>query len=394
MRIGICGAGIAGPTLAAFLVRAGHEVTLIEKAPRLRTGGYLIDFWGVGYDVAERLGLIGPILERGYKVREIRMMRADGRVGGGFSAGVFDRMTGGRFVSLARGDLAEVIHGAVAGRVEEIFGDTVVAVEDRGDGVDAVLERGGTRRFDLLVGADGLHSRLRSLVWGEASRFERPLGYAVAAFRLPDYAPRDEDVYVTFQAPGRSLARFAQRDGATLVLAVFVDGLLPGGVPEDLAGRKAALGRVFGGAGWETEAILAALAPVEEVYFDRVSQIEMPEWSRGRVALIGDAAGCPSLLAGEGTGLAMTEAYVLAGELARAEGVPAPALARWERRLKGFVTDKQAAARGTAGTLVPKTVAGVWTRRIASRMLAVPMLADLMIGRSIRDDIDLPDYGL
>ncbi|WP_172292296.1 FAD-binding domain [Pseudoruegeria sp. HB172150] len=394
MKIGISGAGVAGPTLAHFLLRCGHEPTLIEKAPTFRTGGYVIDFWGTGYDVAERMGLIGPIRERGYQVEEVRLVRDDGSRGGGFGADVFRRMTHDRFTSIARGDLAEVIYRSVEGSAETLFGDTVSAIEEDGTRVGVTLESGGSREFDLLVGADGLHSRVRELGWGPQQDYERQLGFYVAAWQSTGYPQRDENIYVSHAEPGISLSRFSMRDNRTLFMLVFSTSHLPGEEPQDDAARRAVLHDVFGGAGWEAQAILAELDKAGEVYFDRVSQTEVPEWSRGRKVLLGDAAACASLLAGEGTGLAMTEAYVLAGELHRSGGQVEPALAVYEQRLRPFLEEKQKAARGFASSFAPETAFGVWLRRVATRMMVIPPVADLLIGNSLKDDITLPDYGM
>ena len=394
MKIGICGAGVAGPTLAHFLLRAGHEPTLIERSPKFRSGGYVVDFWGVGYDVAERMGLTDAIRARGYQVQEVRLVNADGSPGGGFAAEVFQRMMHGRFTSVPRGDLAEIVYDSVKDSVETIFGDTVEAIEDDGLGIDARLAGGGTRRFDLMVGADGLHSQVRHLVWGDRSDVERELGFYVAAFEGRGYPHRDEDVYVSYAEPGRSLSRFTMRENRTVFLLVFSAAHLPATEPQTDAARRQVLRSVFAGTAWETGEILAALDGAQEVYFDRVSQIELPRWSRGRAVLVGDAAACVSLLAGEGTGLAMTEAYVLAGELHRAHGAVEPALAAYEDRLKPFLLQKQKAARAFASSFAPETRFGIWFRRMATRLMVIPPVADLLIGRSLRDDFDLPDYGI
>jgi 2-polyprenyl-6-methoxyphenol hydroxylase-like FAD-dependent oxidoreductase len=394
MKVVISGAGVAGPTLAWWLARSGHEVTVIEAAPRLRTGGYIIDFWGVGYTVAERMGLLPAIHRAGYAVEEVRFVDGRGRRAGGFGANVFRRTVGDRFVSLPRGDLAEAIYRSVEGRVATRFGASISSVNEQPNGLRLRLDDGVELDCDLLVGADGLHSNVRALCFGPQERFERTLGYYVAAFEVRGYRPREELTYISYGLPGRQISRFSERDDLTMFLFVFTADHLPDREPVDLEGRKAALREVFRGAEWEWPAIREAMDEAPELYFDRVSQIVTPCWSSGRVALIGDAAACVSLLAGEGTGLAMTEAYVLAGELARAGDDHAVAFRRYEDRLRSFVEGKQKAARQFAGSFAPRTAFGVWFRNQATRLMGIPKVADLLIGTSLRDDLELPDYGL
>jgi 2-polyprenyl-6-methoxyphenol hydroxylase-like FAD-dependent oxidoreductase len=178
----IVGAGIAGPTLAYWLLRAGHQPTLVERAPELHRGGYLIDFWGAGFDVAERMGIISELRRRGYRLREARTVTKGGRRIASFPSSVFVDATGERYLSIVRSDLAAVICGAVQDRVDLILHETVAAIKDDGDRVRVTFESGPTRDFDLGVGADGLHSRVRRLVFGPEQEFEKYLGIVVAAF--------------------------------------------------------------------------------------------------------------------------------------------------------------------------------------------------------------------
>src|SRR4051812_29293404 len=178
----ISGAGIAGPTLAFWLKEAGVEPTLIERTPILRSGGYVIDFWGLGYDLAERMGLINEIDRIGYHAREMRIVNDRGRRLAGFGTKVFTELTGGRYVTLKRSDLSRLLFEKVDGTLETVFDDHIVALHQQADGVQVVLNRGGERRFDLVIGADGLHSTVRRLAFGPQHAFEKHLGYIVAAF--------------------------------------------------------------------------------------------------------------------------------------------------------------------------------------------------------------------
>ncbi|MET4291878.1 2-polyprenyl-6-methoxyphenol hydroxylase-like FAD-dependent oxidoreductase [Bradyrhizobium sp. LB1.3] len=386
----ISGIGIAGPTLAYWLRAAGFEPTLVEHAPALRGGGYVIDFWGLGYTIAERMGLLPEINRDGYHVQELRIVDEAGHRLAGFGTRVFAELTNGRYATVQRSHLSRLLFERSNGCAESIFGDEIILVEEKADCVEVQLKHGGRRRCDLLIGADGLHSAVRKLVFGPQARFERHLGYVVAAFEARGYRPRNEDVYLIYGQPGRMVGRFTLRDNRTLFLLVFAaDSAI---LPETPGSQKALLRKVYGGDGWECEHMLTELERTGELYFDAVSQIRMPNWSRGRVALIGDAACCVSLLAGQGSALAMTSAYVLAGELAAADGRYPEAFARYEALLRSYIDRKQRGAERFAGALAPRTRSGMLFRNLVIRSFSIPGLARLAIGRDIADELELPDY--
>jgi 2-polyprenyl-6-methoxyphenol hydroxylase-like FAD-dependent oxidoreductase len=388
----ISGIGIAGPTLAYWLSRYGFTPVLVERAARLRTSGYVVDFWGLGYEIAERMDLLPALTRESYEVQELRFVDAIGRRVAGFGADVLRHLAGGRYLSLPRGDLARAIYGQIEGRCEAIFGDSITEIAQAADGVRVVFEHAPARRFDLLIGADGLHSVARRLVFGSQNRFEKFLGYMVAAFEVEGYRPRDELVYVSYCVPGKQVSRFAMRDDRTMFLLVFAATQPSSPDAHDIQAQKAILHGQFVDAGWECPQILAALDRCEDLYFDRVSQIRMNSWWRGRAALVGDAAFCPSLMAGQGAALAMTAAYVLAGELAGTEGRPEQAFERYERVLRAFITGKQETAERFAGSFVPKTRLGLFMRNQITKTFQVPFIADLVFGRSLRDRLQLPAY--
>jgi len=393
MKIAICGAGIAGCTLAHWLLAAGHEVTLIEQADALRTGGYVIDFWGVGYELAERMGILPRVLAAGYNDEMVKFVDARGHTRASFSSRVFEKALDGRFTSLPRGELVKAIFDSLPGRPEVLFGETLAAIEPQADGVRVRLRGGDERAFDAVVGADGQHSIVRRLAFGPDTAFERPLGCYVAACQVAGYRPREEAAYVSFTKPGSEVARFTLREDRTMLLFMFDAGLMVGTQPHDDASRKAVLRQVFADHGWETPQMLAALDRVDELYFDSMSQIVMPRWSSGRVGLVGDAAGCVSLLAGEGSGLAMAGAYVLAGELAAEAGNPQAAFARYEQRLRPLIEAKQRAARRFAFYFAPRTKLAIWLRNQAVKLIGLPIVGPALVARDLRDDFVLPTYG-
>lgn len=387
----ISGAGIAGPMLAYWLKVAGFEPTIVERASALRCGGYVIDFWGLGYDLAERMGLLDQINRIGYHVRGMRIVNDRGRPVAEFGTKVFSELTGGRYVTLQRSELARLLFKKSNGQVESIFGDSIVSLEDQSDCVRVQFEHERERRFDLVIGADGLHSRTRALVFGPQSRFEKHLGYAVAAFEVPGYCHRDEDIYLMYGRPGRMLGRFTLRDNRTLFLFVFVAEREQ--LPATLDAQKALLRDLYRHDGWECCEALDELELTEALYFDSVSQIRMQHWSRGRIALVGDAAFCVSLLAGQGSALAMISSYVLAGELAAAHDDRYElAFGRYEALLRSYIAAKQSAAKRFAGAFAPKTQFGLSFRNLVIKAFAFPSLAKLAIGSDIADSLELPAY--
>ncbi|HTZ81189.1 MAG TPA: FAD-binding domain [Stellaceae bacterium] len=386
----ISGAGIAGPTLAFWLKAAGFAPTLIERAPALRSGGYVIDFWGLGYDIAERMGLRRAIHDIGYHMRELRIVDDRGRRVAGFGTRVFDELTGGRFVTLGRSDLSRLLYEKIEGEIEILFDEEVIDLQDEAEGARVRLQRAGERRFDLVIGADGLHSEIRRLAFGPQDQFERQLHYAVAAFEVRGYERRDEDTYLIRSEPGHMLGRFALRDDRTLFLLVFATN--GSSLPATLDRQKALLGREYGGDRGEVPRVLELLEGIDELYFDRVSQIRMPRWSKGHVALAGDAAFCVSLMAGQGSALAIAGAYVLAGELARAGGDCGVAFSRYESLMRDYIERKQRAAEKFAVAFAPRTQWGLWVRNQVIKAFAIPGLSRLAVGRDIVDRLVLPDY--
>ncbi|BBZ37428.1 FAD-binding domain [Mycobacterium conspicuum] len=388
MHVAISGAGVAGASLAHWLYRTGHTPTLIEKAPSFRTGGYMIDFWGVGYQVATRMGIEDAIRAAGYQIERVRSVGSRGQIKADIDVEAFRQVLGNDLTSLPRGDLAGAIYTTIEDKVETIFGDSIATIDEHTDGVRLTFDKAAPRDFDLVIGADGLHSNVRRLVFGPERDFEHYLGCKVAACVVDGYRPRDELAYVMYSTPGRQLDRFALRGDRTMFLFIFrAKHDDPQMAPKDQLRNE------FGDVGWECRDILSALDDVEDLYFDVVSQIRMDRWSRGRVLLVGDAAGCISLLGGEGTGLAITEAYALAGELDRAGTDHRRAFAAYEQRLRPFITAKQASAARYISFFATRTRLGLWFRNLAMRSTNFGPLTKLVAG-GVRDDFDLPDYGI
>ena len=389
-KVLISGCGIAGPALAFWLSRQGIEPTIVERAPRPRGSGYMIDVWGLGYGMVERMGLLDRLRDIGYFINELRLVDARGRRITAVDATVMRDALGNRFFSLLRGDLAHAIYSEIAGEAEFLFDDSITAIAQDADGVDVTFEKAAPRRFGLVVGAGGLHSITRDLVFGPEAAFEKFLGYRTAGFIAKDYPHRDEGVYVSHTVPGRQIARYTLRGNDTGFFLFFLDSADRRLLPRELPAQKALLAEIYSGLGWEAPEMLAALDAADDVYFDRVSQIRMESWSHGRVVLLGDAAYCPSLLAGEGSAFAMAGAYLLARFLAESGGDHVAAFRRFEEAFKPFVTGRQKSAVRLGGWFAPKSPASLALRNLITRTMATPVIGPWMLRRMFQDEDALP----
>jgi 2-polyprenyl-6-methoxyphenol hydroxylase-like FAD-dependent oxidoreductase len=391
-KILIVGAGIAGTTLAYWLHRYGFEPTLVERAEQLRSGGYVIDFWGVGYEVAEKMQIVPALKQHALPFDGLKLVDEHGKRKGGFGPRAVRSMLGRRYLSILRSNLAGEIYRTLGGAVRTVFGDTVIRLQHDANGVVVDFQSGRSERFDLVVGAGGLHSPIRNLLFGAQSNFEKFLGYHVASFSADDYPHRDAHVFVSYSAPGKQVSRYTLKTGRTVFLFVFAAPQklsIPHSNPQ---AQKQALKDAFAGVGWECAQMLERLDDAGDIYFDAVSQIRMEKWSRDRVTLVGDACACPSLLAGQGSALAMAGAYVLAGELKQAAGEHALAFANYERRLHPLIASKQIAAEKFAKSFVPGTRAGIFLRNQVTRLMRIPFVADLAMGKMFKDSLALPAY--
>ncbi|HEX3817289.1 MAG TPA: FAD-binding domain [Chthoniobacterales bacterium] len=393
LTILISGAGIAGSTLAYWLRRCGFEPVIVERAPEFRSGGYMIDFWGLGFEVADRMGLVRRLQEVGYQIERIQFVDEKNNLRSELNGDVFRRALGQRFVSLPRGDLARAIFDLVADNTEVIYDDSISALHEAADGVQVNFTRRAPRKFDLVVGCDGLHSAVRTAAFGAEAKFEKYLGYCTASFLTADYPRRNEHAYFSYAAPGRQISRYALRDGRTAFFIVFAQPESPNEKPPD---ARRLLHKTFRHDRWiELPEILRRLDRCDDLYFDAVSQIGMPSWSRGRCVLVGDAAFCPSLLAGEGASFAMAGAYILAGELQRAGGDYAQAFAAYEKRFRPFIERKQRSAAQFATSFAPRTRFGLFVRDQVLRLASVCRpVANFLMRRFVADTFALPDYAI
>ncbi|MFD8211233.1 FAD-dependent monooxygenase [Streptomyces sp. NPDC059695] len=380
----ISGASVAGPALALWLHRYGFAPTVVERAPELRTGGYKVDIRGTAIEVCRRMGILDEIRARSTDMRGGSYVDDAGRTIGELPADIF----GGRVEEddeIMRGELARILYDRTREDVEYVFGDSIAALDEDAHGVTVTFESGTVRRFDLVVGADGLHSNTRKLAFGPEERYKRHLGAYISIFTAPNHLGLDR--WETYHAlPGKLVCVYSS-SGETDAknLFVFSSPELPHD-PRDVTAQKRALTDRFTGDGWEIPRLLGHAAEADDFYLDSIALVEMDRWSRGRVVLLGDAAHCASPASGQGTGLALTGAYVLAGELARAGGDHTVAFARYERHMRPGVEQNQKMAEGFVKEM---TVASRW--KIKLRMFMVRTLPKTpwknLIAKKIRDDI-------
>jgi 2-polyprenyl-6-methoxyphenol hydroxylase-like FAD-dependent oxidoreductase len=390
MRIAIIGAGIAGPAAAYWLKEWGHEPVLFEKAPAIRTGGYVIDFWGVGYDVAERMGILRTIHKEGYQVKELLDYRGDNTLQAELKLGKMFEYMDNRVVTLPRSSISRIILESLEG-VDIRFNASITDILQNDNKVNITFSEGNTESFDLLIGADGIHSRVRELVFGKEEDFENDMGYHVAAFALNNYNRTDELTYVLHTVPRKQVARFTMKENKTLFLFVFESSLLNTNI-QTVEQEKEALRQIYSDSTWEVPEILKRMDDVGEMYFDTVSQIKMKQWYKGRVVLIGDAAAAVSLLAGEGTGLAMLEAYILAGEVkVNAENYE-KAFTNYEHKLKEFVTKKQKSAYRYAGFFAPKGKMNLLMRNLVVNLTKNNFFAKMFVNSEFKEEFTIPNY--
>ncbi|APR76062.1 monooxygenase, FAD-binding protein [Minicystis rosea] len=383
MHILISGASIAGPALGFWLGRYGIDVTVVERAPALREGGYCVDIRGAALDVIERMGLRDTL--RPFEADTLSNAMIDergrrfGRMPRGF--GVIDEGD----IEILRGDLARVLYEETRAHARYRFGDAIAALEPRADGVAVTFASGATETFDAVVGADGVHSRTRALAFGPEAEFVRPMGSAMAVFSAPNHLGLDRE-QLLFMGLGRIASIKSAYQNRTLMLAVFFTAP-PAFDHRDVAAQRRLVADAYAGAGWEFPRLVEAMWTADDFYCDLTCQVRMDAFHRGRVALVGDAAYCPSPTNGQGSSLALVGAYVLATELARC-GDPARAFERYDATMRDFVRRNQDIALKAGAGFAPQSSFEVRARRLGMKLMPYMPGSQLVMKlamRQIRD---------
>jgi 2-polyprenyl-6-methoxyphenol hydroxylase-like FAD-dependent oxidoreductase len=361
----ISGAGVAGTTLAYWLAGCGYLPTVVERADGQRSSGNPVDVRGEAIAVAERMGTLPRLREAATSVSSMAFVSASGRRLGGLRLGGPD----GAEVEVPRADLAAILYDAARERAEFSFGDSITALRQDTGGVDVTFATGTPRRFDLVVGADGLHSAVRRTVFGPESRYVRHLGMYVATLPLGRPAA-DPGTVLMYNMPGRSVS-VHPANGSAMAAFIFRSPAIPGLDNRDIAACKQIVLDAYRGGGWELPNLLDQLSAAGDLYFDAVSQVRLPAWSRGRVVLLGDAASCMSLF-GNGSSLAITGAATLAEALDATPDDHATAFRAYETRHRVRVRPTQRGRLIAGALLVPATSAGIAARNLAVRLVARP----------------------
>lgn len=356
----ISGAGIAGSTLASLLARHEFRPTVVERAQGIRSSGNPIDVRGPALPVAQGLGIMPELRAAATAVAGMSIVDGAGR-----RVGRLPTQALGESVELPRVDLATILMDAARDEAEFVLGDSIATLRQDADGVDVTFENGLPRRFDLVVGADGLHSRTRRLGFGEESRFVRHMGVWVATLPIGD-ADLDPHEVLLYNEPGRA---FSLHPGSGKALAAFMwrGPADPGFDYRDTAEHRRRLVAAYAGAGWRVPEILERVREADDLYFDSVSQVRLDRWSTGRVAVLGDAASCVSLF-GDGASLAMAGAATLAEAAVKYRADHVAAFAAYESAHRRLVMPKQEGVGQAKALLIPTSRFGIAARNAATRM--------------------------
>jgi 2-polyprenyl-6-methoxyphenol hydroxylase-like FAD-dependent oxidoreductase len=390
----ISGASIAGLALAYWLRQYGFNPTVVEQAPAPREGGYAVDLRGAAREAAERMGIMADVRRAHVGTRGLSYVNGANKPVASMSSDLLGD-SGGAIaeIEILRGDLIRILYAAAGDDVEYIFEDSISSISQGEEGVGVTFQRGEPRHFDLMVGADGLHSNVRALAFGDELEFVRDLGAHVSIFTTPNHLDLDgwELMYST---PGKTAAMYPARHN-TEAKAMFFFASDPFPYDRhDIGGQKRILAEAFAGGGWEVPRLLEAMWGASDFYFDTVSQVHMDRWSSGQAVLVGDAAYCPSPMAGVGTSLALVGAYVLAGELKAAGGDHRRAFVRYEEEMREYVEQGQKLAKGNATGLIPRSRLQIRIRNQVIRMLPYLPWRGLIAGgvQKAANAITLKDY--
>ncbi|MFI9508507.1 FAD-dependent monooxygenase [Nocardia sp. NPDC052566] len=391
----VSGGGIAGNAVAIQLLRAGIRTTVVERAAAPRPGGQAVDLRGPSKEAAERMGLMPGI--RKYLLDEKGMAFVDerGRDKVRMPAEMFDGKGFVAEIEITRGDLNDVLLtelAAIDGPLDYRYGAWIEALTQDDTGVEVTFAGGGTERFDLVIGADGVHSATRALAFGPEDDYATYLGGYMSFFTVPAPAGTEPGWMKTHSVPNASVGIRPDADPDTCKAIIMLRTEADPGLRRDVAAQQRRIADMLAGAGWIAPEVLAAMADTPDFYFDVLARIDMPTLSAGRVTLLGDAGYCGSPMTGMGTAMAIVGAYVLAGEIAATPGDLTGALARYETTVTPFL-DKAKELPGSIATVLPASRFGIKMSQVFMRLMTTRLLRPLMMKFFTHTDFyELPAY--
>ncbi len=388
----ISGAGIGGPALAFWLRRHGFVPTVVEVAPAPRPGGHAVDLRGAGREVVERMGLLDTVRAERVDERGLAYVDSRGRQTARMPADLFDGEGIVAEIEIMRGNLTRILYAATRDGTEYLFDDRIAGLTEDGNGVTATFASGTVRRFDIVVGADGLHSGVRRLAFGPEREFVRHLGGYMAYFTVPDPGNLDH-WFLMHGAPGGLVAGIRPENGGTAKAMLSFTSPPLDHDRRDVPRQQEILRAKFTGVGWLVPQILAAMPGAGDFYCDSLSQVHIGQWYRGRTVLLGDAGYCGSPLAGLGTAMALVAAYVLAGELSATPDDHEAAFARYQDEMRAYVKQCQTLPPGGVKGFAPNSALMIRMRDLSMGMMTRwPVRALFAKQFQKADAITLKDY--
>ena len=369
-RVLISGASVAGPVLAYWLNRCGYQPTVVERTAELRFGwgGHAVDLFGPALQIVEWMGVLAQVRDARTRTETISFLR-EGHRPVDIPAELMSEGVSQRHIEIMRGDLAKIIYDAGRDDIEYLFGDSITTLHETGQGVEVSFQYGAPQTFDLVIGADGLHSITRRLAFGDEHQFLHFLGGYLAVFTVPNYLDLHQRM-LGFADVDRTAAIYPVHEtGQARVLFLWRARTPHGYDRHDLTAQRRLIHGLYADMGWEVPRLLAELEKADDLYLDSISTIVMDTWTRGRVTLAGDAGYSPGSAVGGGSSLAVVGAYVLASELAASSGDHVRGLAAYEQALRPAVKHSQTIGPAVLKTLIPRSRLQLWATAQAIRLV-------------------------
>ncbi|MFD5176606.1 FAD-dependent monooxygenase [Nocardia sp. NPDC058379] len=398
LHVLVSGGGIAGNAVALQLLRNGIRTTVVERAAVPRPGGQAVDLRGPSKEAAEKMGLMAGIAKYQLDERGMSYIDGDGKIYARMAMEDFDGQGAVAEIEITRGDLNTVLLEAIAtvdtGELDYRYGEWIEQIDQDDTGATVTFASGTTERFDLVIGADGVHSATRRLIFGPEEQFSTNLGGYGAFFTMPSPADVEPGWFGMRLVPGAMLGIRPDGDPATAKAIITLRTEVDPTLRRDADAQRALIRRMIGDAGWHAPAVLAAMETTTDFYFDELARVDVPELSVGRVTLVGDAGYCGSPMTGMGTAMAIVGAYVLAAEIAATPDDPAGAQQRYQDKITPFLAKAKEIPGGGIAMMLPKTplmtrLAKTNVRIMMSRPMR-PITKKIFFGHT--EEFALPTY--